>query len=57
MRNSEKKRRNVLSSILQYLPEVVRAYHETKAKVFNLFFSGWELGDYDNKQLQQRKPI
>lgn len=33
-----KKRMNVLSSILQYLPEVVRAYHETKAKIFNLFF-------------------
>lgn len=33
-----KKRMNVLSSILQYLPKVIRAYHETKAKIFNLFF-------------------
>lgn len=30
MRNSEKKITSVLSSILQYVSKVLRAYHETK---------------------------
>lgn len=35
----KRKNKYVLSSVLQYLSEVIRAYHKTKAKVFNWIYS------------------